>query len=151
MEFLIFIILLIVIYYIFRKKFKSANNDNQLLEETKGYTKKIIIEHSKIFDQTDMFIDIVYGGFFKDWSTSNDDKMKEAASELNNLNSEFETLKKIKFIGKETKDILPFDNDTFQTIKDINERCRKIYNEHLKRYYNKSFDAEWTPKAYSFK
>ena len=43
MEFLIFIILLIVIYYIFRKKFKSANNDNQLLEETRGYTKKIII------------------------------------------------------------------------------------------------------------
>ena len=105
--------------------------------------------HSKLFDQTDMFLDIVHEGFSQKWTDSAYEEEKKAGQEIKELKIQFETVKKLKFVGKETKDILPLDTETFETINDINQKCRKIYDDHLKRFYEKSFDDEWTPKAYS--
>ena len=152
MEFFIIIILVVIIYYIFfRKKPQTFNNRKELYDEAFDLTMKQekVVAHSKLFDQTDMFLDIVHEGYSQKWTESTYDEEKKAGQEIKELKIQFETVKKLKFVGKETKDILPLDLETFETISDINQKCRKIYDDHLKRYYEKSFDDEWTPKAYN--
>ncbi|SVB31080.1 uncharacterized protein METZ01_LOCUS183934 [marine metagenome] len=152
MEFFIIIILVVIAYYIFfRKKPQAFNNSKELYDEAFDLTMKQekVVAHSKLFDQTDMFLDIVHEGFSQKWTESTYEEEKKAGQEIKELKIQFETVKKLKFVGKETKDILPLDTETFETINDINQKCRKIYDDHLKRFYEKSFDDEWTPKAYS--
>ena len=152
MEFFIIIILVVLAYYIFfRKKPQSFNNNKELYDEAFDLTMKQekVVAHSKLFDQTDMFLDIVHEGFSQKWTDSTYEEEKKAGQEIKELKIQFETVKKLKFVGKETKDILPLDTETFETINDINQKCRKIYDDHLKRFYEKSFDDEWTPKAYN--
>ena len=152
MEFFIIIILVVIAYYIFfRKKPQTFNNRKELYDEAFDLTMKQekVVAHSKLFDQTDMFLDIVHEGFSQKWTESTYEEEKKAGQEIKELKIQFETVKKLKFVGKETKDILPLDTETFETINDINQKCRKIYDDHLKRFYEKSFDDEWTPKAYS--
>ena len=152
MEFFIIIILVVIAYYIFfRKKPQTFNNRKELYDEAFDLTMKQgkVVAHSKLFDQTDMFLDIVHEGFSQKWTESTYEEEKKAGQEIKELKIQFETVKKLKFVGKETKDILPLDTETFETINDINQKCRKIYDDHLKRFYEKSFDDEWTPKAYN--
>ena len=152
MEFFIIIILVVIAYYIFfRKKPQTFNNSKELYDEALDLTMKQekVVAHSKLFDQTDMFLDIVHEGFSQKWTESTYEEEKKAGQEIKELKIQFETVKKLKFVGKETKDILPLDTETFETINDINQKCRKIYDDHLKSYYEKSFDDEWTPKAYN--
>ena len=152
MEFFIIIILVVIAYYIFfRKKPQTFNNRKELYDEAFDLTMKQekVVAHSKLFDQTDMFLDIVHEGFSQKWTESTYEEEKKAGQEIKELKIQFETVKKLKFVGKETKDILPLDTETFETINDINQKCRKIYDDHLKRYNEKSFDDEWTPKAYN--
>ena len=64
MEFFIIIILVVIIYYIFfRKKPQTFNNRKELYDEAFDLTMKQekVVAHSKLFDQTDMFLDIVLG------------------------------------------------------------------------------------------
>ena len=152
MEFFIIIILVVIAYYIFfRKKPQTFNNRKELYDEAFDLTMKQekVVAHSKLFDQTDMFLDIVHEGFSQKWTESTYEEEKKAGQEIKELKIQFETVKKLKFVGKEIKDILPLDTETFETINDINQKCRKIYDDHLKRFYEKSFDDEWTPKAYN--
>ena len=152
MEFFLIIILVVIAYYIFfRKKPQAFNNSKELYDEAFDLTAKQnkVVAHSKLFDQTDMFLDVVHEGFSKNWTESTYEEEKKAGQEIKELKIQFETVKKLKFVGKETKDILPLDTETFETINDINQKCRKIYDDHLKRFYEKSFDDEWTPKAYN--
>ena len=152
MEFFLIIIVGIIIFYLFfRKKSNAIDKDKELKAEAFDLTMKQekVVAHSKLFDQTDMFLDIVHEGYSQKWTESTYEEEKKAGQEIKELKIQFETVKKLKFVGKETKDILPLDTETFETINDINQKCRKIYDDHLKRFYEKSFDDEWTPKAYN--
>ena len=103
--FLIIIVGIIIFYFFFRKKSSTIDKDKELKAEAFDLTMKQekVVAHSKLFDQTDMFLDIVHEGFSQKWTDSAYEEEKKAGQEIKELKIQFETVKKLKFVGKKPK------------------------------------------------
>ena len=95
MEFFLIIIVGIIIFYLFfRKKSPSVDKDKELKAEAFDLTMKQakVVAHSKLFDQTDMFLDIVHEGYSQKWTESTYDEEKKAGQESKTIGKFFSYL-----------------------------------------------------------
>lgn len=139
-EIIVIIVLVIASYYlIFRNKKETVTNKISLTS---------IRDQEIIVHQTEMFLDVIYNGYYKIWVDSTDENLNQASNEIANLNNSFQKIWKEKFIGKSGNEVFPLDQQTFESIRKINHDCRVFFKNNLEKYYDKNFDQEFTPIVY---
>tara|TARA_B100000575_G_C22679259_1_gene413216 strand:- start:21 stop:452 length:432 start_codon:yes stop_codon:yes gene_type:complete len=139
-EMIVIIVLVIASYYlIFRNKKETVTNK---ISSTSIRDQEIIVH------QTEMFLDVIYNGYYKIWVDSTDENLNQASNEISNLNNSFQKIWKEKFIGKSGNEVFPLDQQTFESIRKINHDCRVFFKNNLEKYYDKNFDQEFTPIVY---
>ena len=139
-EIIVIIVLVIASYYlIFRNKKETVTNKISLTS---------IRDQEIIVHQTEMFLDVIYNGYYKIWVDSTDENLNQASNEISNLNNSFQKIWKEKFIGKSGNEVFPLDQKTFESIRKINHDCRVFFKNNLEKYYDKNFDQEFTPIVY---
>lgn len=137
---IVIIVLVIASYYlIFRNKKETVTNK---ISSTSIRDQEIIVH------QTEMFLDVIYNGYYKIWVDSTDENLNQASNEISNLNNSFQKIWKEKFIGKSGNEVFPLDQQTFESIRKINHDCRVFFKNNLEKYYDKNFDQEFTPIVY---
>tara|TARA_B100000963_G_C22469602_1_gene599486 strand:- start:431 stop:862 length:432 start_codon:yes stop_codon:yes gene_type:complete len=139
-EMIVIIVLVIASYYlIFRNKKETV---------TSKISSTTIRDQEIIVHQTEMFLDVIYNGYYKIWVDSTDENLNQASNEISNLNNSFQKIWKEKFIGKSGNEVFPLDQQTFESIRKINHDCRVFFKNNLEKYYDKNFDQEFTPIVY---
>tara|TARA_B100000989_G_C19443498_1_gene428438 strand:+ start:92 stop:523 length:432 start_codon:yes stop_codon:yes gene_type:complete len=139
-EMIVIIVLVIASYYlIFRNKKETVTSK---ISSTSIRDQEIIVH------QTEMFLDVIYNGYYKIWVDSTDENLNQASNEISNLNNSFQKIWKEKFIGKSGNEVFPLDQQTFESIRKINHDCRVFFKNNLEKYYDKNFDQEFTPIVY---
>ena len=139
-EIIVIIVLVIASYYlIFRNKKETVTSK---ISSTSIRDQEIIVH------QTEMFLDVIYNGYYKIWVDSTDENLNQASNEISNLNNSFQKIWKEKFIGKSGNEVFPLDQQTFESIRKINHDCRVFFKNNLEKYYDKNFDQEFTPIVY---
>ena len=137
---IVIIVLVIASYYlIFRNKKETV---------TSKISSTTIRDQEIIVHQTEMFLDVIYNGYYKIWVDSTDETLNQASNEISNLNNSFQKIWKEKFIGKSGNEVFPLDQQTFESIRKINHDCRVFFKNNLEKYYDKNFDQEFTPIVY---
>ncbi len=137
---IVIIVLVIASYYlIFRNKKETVTSK---ISSTSIRDQEIIVH------QTEMFLDVIYNGYYKIWVDSTDENLNQASNEISNLNNSFQKIWKEKFIGKSGNEVFPLDQQTFESIRKINHDCRVFFKNNLEKYYDKNFDQEFTPIVY---
>ena len=137
---IVIIVLVIASYYlIFRNKKETV---------TSKISSTTIRDQEIIVHQTEMFLDVIYNGYYKIWVDSTDENLNQASNEISNLNNSFQKIWKEKFIGKSGNEVFPLDQQTFESIRKINHDCRVFFKNNLEKYYDKNFDQEFTPIVY---
>ena len=137
---IVIIVLVIASYYlIFRNKKETVTNKISLTS---------IRDQEIMVHQTEMFLDVIYNGYYKIWVDSTDENLNQASNEISNLNNSFQKIWKEKFIGKSGNEVFPLDQQTFESIRKINHDCRVFFKNNLEKYYDKNFDQEFTPIVY---